>query len=491
MKKNDEYTIEITDMSTDGEGVGHVEADGMRLAVFVKDAVLGDVAKVKLTKLKKNYAFGRLMKVITPGPDRVEPLCPIAAKCGGCSMMQLSYEKQLELKSKRVTDVLKRIGGVDEPEKYFEGVTGMEQPYHFRNKMQFPVGLDRDGKVLIGFYAGRTHSIMDSDSCATGHPVNDYIIRHIRPWIEKNQRGTGSFVYDEEEHKGLIRHLLTRTGFTTGELMVCLVINGSKLAKAPEKAREIEAELVAELTNAVDEYNTSGNTCPNAKHEKVLLTSVQLNTNTEKTNRILGEETRTVFGKDYIEDVLLGNTFRISALSFYQVNPVQTERIYSKALEYAGLTGSETVWDMYCGAGTISLSLAKQAGRVYGVEIVEQAIEDAKKNAEANFITNAEFYAGDAGEVVSRIYASGKPGSRADVVVVDPPRQGLSQQLIDTVAAMSPERIVYVSCDPATLARDIKLFSEKGYEINKAAAFDAFCHSNHVETVVAIQRVKS
>ena len=484
MKKNDEFTIDITDMSTDGEGVGHVEADGTRLAVFVKDAVVGDKARVRLIKLKKNYAYGRLMEVVTPGPDRVEPLCPLAAKCGGCSMMQLDYKKQLELKAKRVTDVLRRIGGIEEPEKLFDGVKGMEQPFHFRNKMQFPVGLDRDGNVQIGFYAGRTHSIINMDSCVIGHPVNDYLIRHLRSWITENQEKTGRFVYDEEEHKGLVRHILTRIGFTTGELMVCLVINGRRLSDVKSEAAELESRLVSVLTNAVDEYNA-------VSDEKVVLSSVVLNINTDKTNRILGDEVRTLYGRDYIEDVLLGNTFRISALSFYQVNPVQTANIYNKAIEYAGLTGSETVWDMYCGAGTISLSLAKHAGKVFGVEIVEQAIADAKKNAERNDITNAEFYVGDAGDVVGEIYESGKPGCYADVVVVDPPRKGLSGKLIDTVVSMSPDRIVYVSCDPATLARDIKLFSEKGYALQRAVSFDNFCHSNHVETVVAIQRVKS
>ncbi len=485
MKKNDEFLINITDMSTEGEGVGHVETDGTRLAVFVKDAVVGDKARVKLTKLKKNYAYGRLMEVVTPGEDRVEPKCPLAARCGGCSMMQLSYEKQLELKKKRVLDVLERIGEVKEPASLFEGIKGMEQPFYFRNKMQFPVGLDRDGKVVIGFYAGRTHSIIDMDSCAIGHPVNDYIIRHLRGWLEENQSETGDFIYDEEAHRGRVRHILTKVGFATGELMVCLVVNGMQLSDKKQESGQLESGLVSVLTNAVDEYNKS------CEGLRITLSSVLLNANTEKTNRILGDKVRTLYGRDYIEDRLLSNTFRISALSFYQVNPVQTANIYNKAIEYADLKGSETVWDMYCGAGTISLSLAKTAGKVYGVEIVEAAIADAKKNAERNGITNAEFFAGDAGEVVSEIYASGKPGCRADVVVVDPPRKGLSVKLIDTVTAMSPERIVYVSCDPATLARDINIFSGKGYEIKKAAAFDAFCHSSHVETVVAIQRVKS
>ena len=485
MKKNDEFIINITDMSTEGEGVGHVETDGTRLAVFVKDAVVGDKARVKLTKLKKNYAYGRLLEVVTPGEDRVEPKCPLAARCGGCSMMQLSYEKQLELKKKRVLDVLERIGGVKEPASLFEGVKGMEQPFYFRNKMQFPVGLDRDGKVVIGFYAGRTHSIIDMDSCAIGHPVNDYIIRHLRGWLEENQSETGDFIYDEEAHRGRVRHILTKVGFATGELMVCLVVNGMQLSDKKQESGQLESGLVSVLTNAVDEYNKS------CEGLRITLSSVLLNANTEKTNRILGDKVRTLYGRDYIEDRLLSNIFRISALSFYQVNPVQTANIYNKAIEYADLKGSETVWDMYCGAGTISLSLAKTAGKVYGVEIVEAAIADAKKNAERNGIENAEFFAGDAGEVVSEIYASGKPGCRADVVVVDPPRKGLSVKLIDTVTAMSPERIVYVSCDPATLARDINIFSGKGYEIKKAAAFDAFCHSSHVECVVQLSRANA
>ncbi len=344
--------------------------------------------------------------------------------------------------------------------------------------MQLPVGRDRDGNIVIGFYAGRTHSIINLEKCYIGHEVNDYIIKHVRKWLENAD--DWNIVYNEENHTGLVRHILTRVGFATCELMVCLVINGDNL---PD---EYEKPFVGAVCTAVQEYNDT-------QEKQVKLTSVCINVNKEKTNKILGDKCATLYGKDYIEDYIGDILFRISPLSFYQVNPVQTKAIYDKAIEYASLKGSETVWDMYCGIGTISLSLAKKAKKVYGVEVVSAAIRDAKENARINNIKNAEFFCGKAEEVVPKFYqrADADEGKHPDVVVVDPPRKGCDVVLLDTIASMSPDRLVYVSCDPATLARDVKILSEMGYKLMKAAVFDAFCQSGHVETVGVLSNKKT
>lgn len=456
LEKNADYEVLIDDMGNDGEGIGHI--DGM--TVFVKDAVVGDKALVKIVKLKKSIAYGRLMSLVQPSPYRVEPVCDKAKRCGGCTMQQVSYERQLEYKWNKVKNCLQRIGGLGNVEEIMErgahGAYGMENPYHYRNKAQFPVGRDKNGRVVIGFYAGRSHDIVDTDTCAIGAPVNDEIVAVIRHFIETY----GITVYDETSGRGLVRHILVRTGFATGEIMVCIVVNGSRLPHSNE--------LVAELSQ-IDG-----------------MTSICLNINTENTNRILGDTCVTLWGQPYITDYIGDIRYQISPLSFYQVNPAQTNVLYDKALEYAALTGDETVWDMYCGIGTISLFLARQARQVYGVEIVPQAIKDAEKNAAINGITNAHFYTGKAEEVVPEIYRSGGDGSHADVVVVDPPRKGCDEVLLDTLVRMSPKRIVYVSCDPATLARDVKILGEKGYAPAKVAVYDQFCHSGHVESVVLL-----
>ena len=389
MNKNDIYEIKIEDIGNDGEGIGHIvevdngtgsfcgSEDNKGIAVFVKDTVMGDVAKVRIIKVKKNYAYGRLEELIEPSPFRVNPVCDNSRRCGGCSLMHMSYERQLQYKWDKVKNCLERIGGVKNAHELMEKISGMDNPYNYRNKMQFPVGLNKDGKVQIGFYAGRTHSIIDLKSCAIGHPVNDYIVKELRAWIQKWQDKTGNFVYNEERHQGLVRHILTRVGFTTGQVMVCLIINGKKLPGD-------SSEFVSILQRAIDKYNEDGG--------NVSLESVSLNFNREKTNKILGDKCVTLYGKSYINDYIGPIQFCISPLSFYQVNPVQTKVLYDKAVEYAGLTGNEVVWDMYCGIGTISLCLAKKAKKVYGVEIVPQAICDAKINAEINGITNTEFF---------------------------------------------------------------------------------------------------
>lgn len=455
--KNEDYQVLIEDMGNDGEGIGHVQG----MTVFVKDAVVGDLADVKIVKVKKNIAYGRLMKLITPSPYRVEPVCDKAKRCGGCTMQQVFYGQQLEYKWNKVKNCLQRIGKMENVEAIMEKPAyGMDDPFHYRNKAQFPVGRDKNGKVVIGFYAGRSHDIIDTESCAIGAPVNDQIVAIVRRFTEDNHIST----YDEETGRGLVRHILIRVGFTTKEIMVCLVTNGNKLP---------HSEILIDELVKIDG-----------------MTSICLNVNMENTNRILGDKCITLWGQSYITDYIGDIKYQISPLSFYQVNPVQTNVLYNKALEYADLSGDETVWDMYCGIGTISLFLAQKAKKVYGVEIVPQAIDDARHNAEINGITNAEFFVGKAEEVVPDIYKKGGDGSHADVVVVDPPRKGCDQVLLDTLVHMAPERIVYVSCDPATLARDVKILQEKGYVANKVAVVDQFCHSGHIETVVKLSLKK-
>lgn len=490
MNKNEIYEIKIEDMSTDGEGIGHIPEE-KRAAVFVKDTVVGDIVRIRIVKVKKNYAYGRLEEIMVPSPYRVEPKCQKARSCGGCTLMHMSYEKQLDYKWNKVRNCLERIGGLENVADIMEPICGMEEPFHYRNKMQFPVGLNKEGQVQIGFYAGRTHSIIDLEQCEIGHPVNNYILKELRPWLQTWQNRMGNFIYNEGNHQGFVRHILTRVGFATGQVMVCLVVNGISFPKTVTHGRKGEQttapvdcrdEFVTALQRAVADYNTD-----NAKD--LVLESVSMNVNQEKTNRILGDTCKTLWGNPYITDYIGEIQFRISPLSFYQVNPVQTKVLYDKAIEYARLTGEEIVWDMYCGIGTISLCLAQKANKVYGVEIVPQAIEDAKINAEMNGLTNTEFFCGKAEEVVPEFYKNGdNMGKHPDVVVVDPPRKGCEEVLLQTIVEMAPKRLVYVSCDPATLARDVKRLGEMGYELKKVGVVDQFCQGGHVETVVLMSR---
>ncbi len=465
VEKNEELIVTIDACGSEGEGIGRIDG----YALFVKDAVVGDTVRVKIMKAKKNYAFARLMEVITPSPDRIEPPCPLARKCGGCQIQHINYEKQLEYKHNKVKSCLERIGGftvVDEGVEtevdsvdnviVMEPALGMDDPFYYRNKAQFPVGRNKEGKVVTGFYAARSHNIIETETCYIQAKENDEILRIVREFITEYDIPT----YNEETHSGLVRHVLTRVGYKTKEIMVCLIINGKKLPHHEELVRRLR-----EVPN---------------------MTSITLNINTKKTNVILGEKCVTLWGQSYITDYIKDVKFQISPLSFYQVNPEQTERLYSQALEYAALTGDEVVWDLYCGIGTISLFLAKSAKEVYGVEIVPQAIEDAKKNAEINGIHNATFYVGAAEDVVEDLYKD--DAKRADVVMVDPPRKGCAESLLDTIVAMQPKRVVYVSCDPATLARDLKILDEKGYQVKKARAVDMFPNSVHVETVCYLER---
>ncbi|MBE5950711.1 MAG: 23S rRNA (uracil(1939)-C(5))-methyltransferase RlmD [Lachnospiraceae bacterium] len=472
MVKNQIVTVTIEDIGNDGEGIGKVEG----YTLFVKGAIIGDVAKVKVLKAKKTYGYAKVEELITPSPDRVTPRCAVSGRCGGCQMQHLSYEKQLAHKADKVKNCLQRIGGLSEEHlaEVMEPIIGMDEPFHYRNKAQYPVGIGRDGKPVMGFYAGHSHNIIDCADCAIQEPVNAVILPVVKAFIEEY----GVSAYDEEKGTGLLRHVLTRVGFHTKEVMVCLIINGKKFPKA-----EILAERVK---TAVEEFGLNADTSC-----RYTLKSFCLNVNTAKTNVILGNEILPVYGETYITDYIGDIKYQISPLSFYQVNPEQTVKLYNKALEYADLSGGETVWDLYCGIGTISLFLAQKAGQVYGVEIVPQAIEDAKKNAVLNGMTNAEFFAGAAEDVMPAKYRESKGSMRADVICVDPPRKGCEESLLDTIVAMEPERIVYVSCDPATLARDVKYLGEKGYLVKKVCPVDQFAHTGHVETVVLLGNQKT
>ncbi len=453
MKKNDELTIKIEDIGVNGEGIGH--ADG--LALFVKDAIVGDIVRARVMKLQKTYGYAKLLEVVQPSDARTEAVCPIARSCGGCQIQEMNYEAQLAFKTKKVRENLIRIGKIDfegEDAPVFHDCLGMENPFRYRNKAQFPVRR-KNGKIQAGFYAGRTHDIIPCEDCAIGIEENQKILASILMHMENYHIEP----YDEEKHSGLVRHVLIRKGFKTGEIMVCIVINGRKFP-----ASEALTESLCRIPG---------------------MTDISLNINMAKTNRILGEELLQLYGNGYITDYIGTVRFRISPLSFYQVNPVQTEVLYGTALQYAGLTGKEQVFDLYCGVGTISLFLAQKASHVTGVEIVPQAIEDAKENARLNNMENTDFYAGAAEEVVPALYQQGR---RADVVVVDPPRKGCDETLLETIVAMAPEKLVYVSCDSATLARDLKYLAAKGFRIREIQPVDMFPQCAAVECVTRLER---
>ena len=461
MNKNDIVTVEITDIGVSGEGIGHV--DGYTL--FIKDAVIGDVIEAKVMKAKKNYGYARLMKVITPSEYRVEPKCAFARRCGGCQIQEMSYDRQLVFKDQKIRGNLERIGGFtkDQIDTVMQPVVGMEHPFGYRNKAQFPFGTDKEGNPITGFYAGRTHDIIANTDCALGVEQNKEILEIILQYMRENKIKS----YDEKTGKGLIRHALIRYGFKTKEIMVCLVVNGKKLPKAErliEKLIQIEG-----------------------------MTSITISPNTRRDNVIMGDSYEILWGQGYITDYIGNVKYQISPLSFYQVNPGQTEKLYGLALEYADLKGDETVWDLYCGIGTISLFLAQKAKQVYGVEIVPQAIDDAKENAKINAIDNAEFFVGKAEEVLPEYYAEYErehngETAHADVIVVDPPRKGCDETLLETIVKMQPEKVVYVSCDSATLARDLKYLCANGYEIKMCRGVDQFPQTVHVETVVLLSK---
>lgn len=466
-RKDDIITLRIDDMGIDGEGVGKMDG----FPFFVKDAVIGDLVEAKVMKVKKGYAYARLIQVIEPSADRTEPRCPYHKQCGGCQIQALDYPAQLAYKENKVRNNLMRIGGFSKEllDQVMEPVVGMEDPFYYRNKAQFPIGVDKKGDLVTGFYAGRTHSIIPNTDCVLGVKENRIILEMILDYMKKYKVSA----YDETTRKGLVRHVLIRKGFTSGEIMVCVIINGDNLPQ--------EDKLVDTLIKVKG------------------MTSISVNINKENTNVIMGKDCRTIWGQDTISDVIRMRSmeninageeivFAISPLSFYQVNPVQTEKLYSIALSYAELTGTETVWDLYCGIGTISLFMAKRARQVYGVEIVGQAIADARENARRNNIDNASFYVGKAEEVLPKLYQ--EKGIRADVICVDPPRKGCDEACLETIVKMAPKRIVYVSCDSATLSRDLKYLCANGYELRRARAVDLFAQTVHVESVIMMQLVE-
>ena len=458
--KNEEIKINIDDIGANGEGIGHIDG----YTFFINGVVPGDYIRAKVIKANKNYGYAKLINIISPSEYRTEPVCKNADKCGGCTLQHLKYEKQLEYKESKVKNCLVRIGGIDRDylDSIMQPVIGMDNPYNYRNKAQFPVGTGRNGEVLIGFFAGRTHNIINTSFCYIQSEISNRIIGIIREWIIKSRNKP----YNELTGEGDIRHIIIRNGHTTGQVMVCLVVTHKNIRNT---------ELLIEKL-----VNVSG------------MTGICLNINSEKTNRIMGTEIITLYGKNYIEDRIGDILFRISPLSFYQVNPVQTQKLYNTALDYAELTGKEIVWDMYCGIGTISLFVAGRAKAVLGVEIVPQAIEDAKKNAEINGIHNVTFVCGAAEELAESICLDEEYSylAKPDVIIVDPPRKGCDTKLLDTILKVNPERIVYVSCDPATLARDIKILTEGGYKIRKVRACDMFGMSGHVESVCLFSQQK-
>ncbi|MBE6775554.1 MAG: 23S rRNA (uracil(1939)-C(5))-methyltransferase RlmD [Ruminococcaceae bacterium] len=449
IRKNDDIRLKITTLTSQGSGLGRYND----MAVFVESSAVGDDLLVHIIKVKKNYAVGIIKKIYKPSADRVESDCEAFGRCGGCSYRHISYEAEKREKQQSVTDAMNRIGGIDiSAEKIYT----VENPCRYRNKAQIPVGLDKEGNLITGFYSKRSHRIISCEDCLLQMPDFKDIVSAVRKYILENPVS----VYNEETGEGLIRHIYLRQGRKTGQLMVCLVINGDTL---PKKEKLIEALLSANKN----------------------IKSIVLNINKQDTNVILGESCITLWGEDFIEDELCGLTFRISPLSFYQVNPEGTEILYGKAREYAALKGGETLLDLYCGTGTIGLTMAKDCKALIGVEIIPQAIENAKKNAALNGIKNARFICDDASGAAKTLFDE---GIRPDVIILDPPRKGCSADVIDMVVDMSPDRVVYVSCDPATLARDCRIFEDKGYKVTELCAVDMFPRTVHTESVAKLER---
>jgi 23S rRNA (uracil1939-C5)-methyltransferase len=448
LSKNKEYIVDIVDIGQGGVGVGKYEG----FTVFVEGGLLQDKVKVKINKSKKNYAVGDIVEIIEKSPFRVDRICSDELKdCGGCQIQELSYNKQLELKTNEVKQVVARIGKLENVD--IHETMGMENPCRYRNKAQFPIQ-NINGEPAIGFYKKKSHDVIPTDMCVIQHDINDKIIKIIKTYIQAYNIS----IYNENTHTGVLRHLVTKVGFTTNEVMVVLVANGTNLPHLNELASILEENI------------------PGFK-------TLVLNVNKAKTNVILGKENKVIYGNGKINDYIGDLVFEISPLSFFQVNPVQTEVLYNKALEYAELKENDTVFDIYCGIGTISLFLAQKATKVYGIEIVEDAIKDAKINAKLNNLNNVEFYVGKAEEVVPKMYSEGKT---ANVVMVDPPRKGCDEKVLDTIVSMQPDRVVYVSCNPSTLARDLAYLDERGYKCIEIQPVDMFPHTMHVECVAKI-----
>lgn len=450
IKKNDRQTVYIEDLTHDGNGVAKI--DGYPL--FIQGALPGETAEIHVMKTLKNYGFAKVVNILEKSPDRVEAPCVYFSQCGGCQLQHLSYEGQLKWKQNMVANVMKRLGKIDAP---VHPVKGMEEPWHYRNKSQIPFAQNESGQMVAGFYKTKSHSIVDMERCLIQTGEADVVMADLKRELEI----LGLRPYDEKSHQGMLRHVVVRKGRATGEVMVVLVTKSKKFPQASAVIEKIRALI------------------PN-------VTSIVQNVNGEKTNVIFGNDTFTLWGKDTIEDTIGNVRFEISARSFYQVNPVQTEVLYKQALDYAQLTGNERVIDAYCGIGSISLFLAQKAGHVMGVEIVEQAIEDAKRNAALNGFTNTYFEAGPAEEVIPRWY---KEGKEADVLVVDPPRKGCDEALLSTIIEQKPKRVVYVSCNPATLARDLRILEDGGYKTQEVQPVDMFPHTTHCEAVAWLELV--
>ena len=466
--KNQIVTVTVDDIGTGGEGIGKYEG----YTLFVKDAVCGDIVEARLTKVKKNYAYARCERIIKPSDKRAEPFCEEYRRCGGCQIQALKYEEQLRFKENKVKNDLMRIGDVpgDVIRDAFEPMIGMDDPKRYRNKSQYPIGTDADGEAVAGFYAGRTHSIIPCMDCGLSPEKNREILRIILSHM-------GMYdipAYDEASGQGVVRHVMIRKGFSTGEIMVCLVIKYQ------------EEKSYAAGQRAVGEYIPGQDKLVAALCEVEGVKSICVSINNDNTNVIMGRRIHTLYGSGTINDVLLGKKFEISPLSFYQVNPIQVERLYETAIEYAHLTGNEEVWDVCCGIGTISLCMADAAKKVHGLEIVPEAIDDAKRNAEINGVKNAGFICAAAEDYLP----AHKDEISADVVVLDPPRKGMDKSALAAIADIAPERIVYVSCDSATLARDVKYLTSHGYGIKRIRCTDMFPQTVHVETVCLLSNRK-
>ncbi|NFF60500.1 23S rRNA (uracil(1939)-C(5))-methyltransferase RlmD [Clostridium botulinum] len=462
VEKNKEYIVDISALGFEGEGIAKID----NYAIFIPEAMIGEKVKIKIVKVKKNFAYGKLIEILETSKNREIPVCDIYKRCGGCSIQHFNYDAQLEFKKNRVKDCLERIGKLQVITKEEKNISyldnklailhdtlGMQNPYRYRNKVQLPVG-EENGEIKIGFYAPRSHNIIDMDICYIQDEVGDTVVSLTREWMEKYNIKP----YNEEKNVGIVRHIMIRRGFNTNEVMVVIVTRTNELLH--------KEELIELILKNIDG-----------------VTSIVQNINSKKTNVVLGLNNITLYGKEYISDYIGEFKFNISPLSFFQVNPIQTEVLYNKALEYAALTGNEVVFDAYCGTGTISLFLSKNAKKVYGVEIVEDAIENAKINAKENNVNNAEFIVGKSEEVIPNLI---KQGIKADVVVVDPPRKGCDKSLLDAIGNMKPDRIVYVSCDPGTLARDLAILDELGYKTKEVQPVDMFPQTGHVENVVLL-----
>lgn len=451
VEKNKVYKLKITDVVSDGNGIGHIDG----FAVFVPKTVTGDEIECLVVKVHSHFAYGKIVKIIRSSQYREEPICDAYKRCGGCQLMHIDYEYQKQIKKNVVDNALERIGG-------FEGfktreIVGMDIPQRYRNKMVFPVGEDKEGRTICGFYAQRSHDIMPLYDCLSGNEINKDINEAVLSYMRENAVSA----YDEKKHTAIVRRIFTRRAHTTGDIMVVLSVNADRIKN--------EQALIQKI-KLVDES----------------IKSIILNTNKEKTNLVLGDKNRTLYGADFICDSLLGVEFKISPHSFFQINPTMTERLYKKAIEYACLSGTESVMDIYCGIGTISLCVAKNAKKVIGVEIVKEAIEDARQNAKNNNINNAFFYADSAENLVPKLIDDGE---KPDVVILDPPRKGSDEKTLSAIVSANPKRVVYVSCNPSTLARDVRFLCDRGYKLEEATCYDLFPNTVHVECCAKLHRI--